>query len=153
MLTREQIAARAAREVKSGESVRIGASVAEHLRAVLPAGTEQRDDGADIAIVSVREISATGEFVGIDDASNAKRVVAILEQHRDKDGETAIRESCREPVSGKAERVVTSLAVFDVTGDGLVLREVAPGVSAVDVQKESGTPLLAADDLRLIDLS
>lgn len=153
MLTREQIAARTARELKSGESVRIGASVAELLRDVLPPGTEQREAGADVAFIGAREISATGEIAGTDDAGGAKRVVAILEQHRDQAGEMAVRESCREAVTAKAERVITSLAVFDVTGEGLVLREVAPGVSALDVQQESGTPLLAADDLRVIDVS
>jgi acyl CoA:acetate/3-ketoacid CoA transferase beta subunit len=46
--------------------------------------------------------------------------------------------------------VLTSLALFDVTPEGLVMREVVQGVSALDVQLRSDTPLLAADDLKLM---
>lgn len=150
MLTREQIAARAARELKSGESVRLGAAVSELLRAALPPGTELREEGADVAIIAAREVSAAGELSGAEEIGGAKRVIAILEQHRE-GGEMNVRGTCRAPVNGKAERIITNLAIFDVTDEGLVMREVAPGVSAFDVQQECGTPLLAADDLRVVD--
>jgi acyl CoA:acetate/3-ketoacid CoA transferase beta subunit len=48
--------------------------------------------------------------------------------------------------------VITNLAIFDVTAEGLVMREVAQGVSAHDVQLQSEPPLLAADDLKVIEL-
>ena len=54
--------------------------------------------------------------------------------------------------TGKANQVFTPLAIFDVTPEGLVMREVAQGVSALDVQLQSATPLLAADDLKVVTL-
>ncbi len=44
-------------------------------------------------------------------------------------------------------RIITDLATIDVTPDGLVLREVAPGVSASDVQKRTEPTLKVASDL------
>jgi 3-oxoacid CoA-transferase subunit B len=77
-------------------------------------------------------------------------VIAVLEHHQTDDGLPRVLKSC-EPAAGKADLVITDLAVFDVTPEGLILREVAPGVSALDVQLKSDTPLLASDDLKVID--
>ena len=47
----------------------------------------------------------------------------------------------------RAERIISALAVIDVTQDGLVVREIAPGISAREVQQASGATLLAEPGL------
>jgi 3-oxoacid CoA-transferase subunit B len=49
--------------------------------------------------------------------------------------------------------IISDLAVMDVTAEGLVLRETAPGVSADEVQAKTGTTLLFPDSLREMELA
>jgi acyl CoA:acetate/3-ketoacid CoA transferase beta subunit len=90
-----------------------------------------------------------GELGGTTFTGADNKVVALIEQQQGDDGsQHVLKES--EPGALKAKLIVTNLAVFDVTSDGLVMREVAQGVSALDVQLKSEANLLAADDLRVI---
>lgn len=153
MLTREQIATRVARELVDGESVSLSGELASLIERQLPEGVrvvQGRGEAVDVAIVSATELTPLGEFAGAALPVEAQKVIVIVEKHAAPDGAPAIRKHCVGNVSGSAHQVFTSLAVFDVAGPGLIMREVAPGVSALDVQLQCEAPLLAADDLKVI---
>jgi 3-oxoacid CoA-transferase subunit B len=84
----------------------------------------------------------------MDLVASAKRVVVIME-HASKDGKPKILKECSLPLTGRnvVDRIITELACIDVTEEGLILREVAPGVSARDVQDRTEPTLKVASDL------
>jgi 3-oxoacid CoA-transferase subunit B len=76
----------------------------------------------------------------------AARVIVLME-HTDRAGNPKIVDACALPLTGQAvvNRIITNLAVIDVVGDGtLILRELAPGVTADDVIAATGAELTVA---------
>jgi 3-oxoacid CoA-transferase subunit B len=71
----------------------------------------------------------------------AKKVIVLME-HVAKDGTHKIVEECSLPLTGKrvVQRIITDLAVMDVTESGLVLRELAEGVTEEQVREATGAP-------------
>jgi 3-oxoacid CoA-transferase B subunit len=75
-------------------------------------------------------------------------------EHATKDGKPKIFKECSLPLTGAevVDLIVTELAVIAVTPEGLVLREVAPGVTPADVQKLTEPKLIVAENVKTISL-
>jgi 3-oxoacid CoA-transferase subunit B len=70
-------------------------------------------------------------------------------EHAAKGGAFKIKDQCELPLTGRrcVHRIITDLAVIDVTRDGLVLTERAPGVTAEEIQKVTQPRLIVAGDV------
>jgi len=90
---------------------------------------------------------------GMDLAAGARRVIIAME-HTTKEGKPKILKKCTLPLTGIAvvDLIVTEMAVIEITPKGLVLREVAPGLTPEDVQKVTEAKLQVAPDLKTISI-
>ena len=123
-----------------------------HLDATVLGGFQVSEKG-DLANWKTNEEKVGAVGGAMDLVCGVKKVIVAM-QHTTPSGEPRIVKECTYPLTGKevVDMIITELAVIDVTPEGLLLREIAPGVSVTDVQAVTEPTLIVSPDLKEMEL-
>ena len=124
-----------------------------------------RSGRLDVAVLGALQVSERGDLAnwmvpskgvgspggGLDMAAGAKRLIAIMEHSNE--GRPKILRKCSYPltVAGRVNLIVSDIAVIEVTTEGLVLKERAPGWSSEAIQSETEARLIVSEPVREMD--
>jgi 3-oxoacid CoA-transferase B subunit len=138
-----------------------GAAVVNHLDSF----TIIRGGYLNVAVLGAYEVAANGDFAnwktagrkgggigGAMDLAVGARQVWVLMAHTTRDGAPRLRNTCELPLTatGVVRRVMTDLGLIDVTPDGFVLREIAPGYTPEEVASLTEAPLAIDPELNIV---
>jgi 3-oxoacid CoA-transferase subunit B len=126
-----------------------------------------RGGHVDIAVLGAYQVSGKGDLAnwgrpgrpatgmggGMDLAAGAGKVIVTM-LHTTKDGQPRIVKTCTYPLTAKqcVSLIITDLAVIEVAGEGLIIRETAPGWTVPEIQQLTEAELIPAADIKEIEL-
>lgn len=116
-------------------------------------GAMEVADNGDIANWKIPGKMVKGMGGAMDLVAAAKNIIVAM-QHTNRAGESKLLKQCTLPLTGVncITKVVTDLGVFDITDDGFVCREYAPGVTIDEIKAKTEGRLTIADDVKEIQL-